>query len=128
MAEPLFRKVDCVSLPVGDLEAALSFYRDRLGHEVLWRSATAAGLQLPDSDAELVIHVEPRPPAAELLVDAVPDAVERFVAAGGKVVGGPFEIAIGLCAVVSDPWGNTLTLLDMSKGPLQVDGDGRVVS
>jgi predicted enzyme related to lactoylglutathione lyase len=113
---------------VADLEAGLAFYGRSLGHQIAWRSETAAGLRLLDTDAELVIHVEERPPAAELLVDAVPEAVERFVDAGGAVVAGPFEIAIGLCAVVRDPWGNTLTVLDMSKGPLQVDGDGRVVS
>ena len=30
----------------------------------------------------------------------------------------PFPIEIGLCAVVADPQGNALELLDMSKGPL----------
>jgi hypothetical protein len=34
------------------------------------------------------------------------------------VVVAPFEITIGRCAVVTDPFGNTLGLLDMTKGPL----------
>ena len=49
-----FRKVDCHSIPVADLDAALAFYRDGLGHELIWRDDSAAGLRLPDSDAELV--------------------------------------------------------------------------
>ena len=49
MNPSLIRKVDCVSLPVGDLEEALGFYRDRLGHALIWRSETAAGLRLPES-------------------------------------------------------------------------------
>jgi catechol 2,3-dioxygenase-like lactoylglutathione lyase family enzyme len=57
----LIRKVDCVCLPVGDLDEAVAFYRDRLGHQPLWSSDTAAGLRLPESDAELVVHTEPRP-------------------------------------------------------------------
>ena len=52
----LIRRADCVSLPVGDLDEALAFYRDRLGHELIWRSETAAGLRLPESEAELVLH------------------------------------------------------------------------
>ena len=45
----LFRKVDCHSIPVADLDAALAFYRDGLGHELIWRDDSAAGLRLPDS-------------------------------------------------------------------------------
>ena len=127
MTAPLIRKVDCVSLPVSDLAAALAFYRDHLGHPLVWRTPTAAGLRLPESDAELVLHTEPRPAAAELLVEAVPEAVSRFRNAGGTLVSGPFDIQIGKCAVVCDPWGNQLVLLDLSKGLLRTDADGNVL-
>jgi catechol 2,3-dioxygenase-like lactoylglutathione lyase family enzyme len=127
VTEELIRKIDCVSLPVPDLDEALSFYEGKLGHGLIWRSATAAGLRLPDTDAELVVHTEVRPQAAELLVPSVPNAVERFLSAGGALRSGPFEIAIGRCAVVADPWGNVLVLLDMSKGPLKTDPDGNVL-
>lgn len=53
LRSPLFRKVDCISLPVDDLEEALQFYQQALGHELIWRDDTAAGLRLPDSTAEL---------------------------------------------------------------------------
>jgi catechol 2,3-dioxygenase-like lactoylglutathione lyase family enzyme len=124
--EELIRKVDCVSLPVSDLDEALSFYQDKLGHQLIWRSGTAAGLRMPDTDAELVVHTEARPQTAELLVSSVASAVERFVSAGGTLQAGPFEIAIGQCAVLADPWGNILVLLDMSKGPLKTDSAGKV--
>jgi hypothetical protein len=42
--------------------------------------------------------------------------VERFCAAGGEVVSPSAEISIGRVAVVRDPFGNLLVLLDMSKG------------
>jgi lactoylglutathione lyase len=42
------------------------------------------------------------------------------------VLAGPFDIQIGLCAVVSDPWQNVLVILDASKGPLQLDETKRV--
>lgn len=128
MPAALFQKVDCLSLPVPDLDAALSFYGERLGHELIWRSATAAGLRLPDSNAELVLHTDERKMETDLAVDSVPEALERFRSAGGKLLAGPFEIAIGLCAVVADPWNNVLVILDTSKGTLRVDANKRVVS
>jgi lactoylglutathione lyase len=129
MPAPLIRKVDCVSLPVGDLTEALAFYRDRLGHQLIWRTRSAAGLRLAESDTELVLHNEQgRPPAAELLVDAVAEAVASFQQAGGSLIAGPFAIQIGMCAVVSDPWGNQLVLLDMSKGRLKTDENGNVIA
>jgi lactoylglutathione lyase len=39
-----------------------------------------------------------------------------FFGAGGEPVVAPFDIAIGRCARVRDPFGNELTLLDQSKG------------
>ena len=127
LAEPLIRKVDCLQIPVSDLEAALTFYRDKLGHPLLWRTETAAGLRMPESEAELVIQTERRELEANLLVASADEAVTRFVEAGGNVVVQPHDIRIGRCAVVRDPWGNHLVLLDMTKGPLATDVDGNVV-
>jgi predicted enzyme related to lactoylglutathione lyase len=36
-----------------------------------------------------------------------------------KVVVAPFEVRIGRCAVPVDPFGNSLNLIDMSKGPIE---------
>jgi len=127
MTTPLIKKVDCLSIPVPDLDAALAFYSARLGHELLWRSRTAAGLKLPDSNAELVLHTVDRPVETDLAVDSVPDALARFTAAGGRVLRGPFEIQIGRCAVVADPWDNVLVILDASKGTVRVDERKRVI-
>jgi lactoylglutathione lyase len=127
MTTPLFRRVDCLSIPVPDVDAALAFYSANLGHELIWRSNKAAGLRLPGSNAELVLHGADRPMETDLVVDSVPDALARFTSAGGKLLRGPFEIQIGLCAVVADPWDNVLVILDASKGTLQVDAKKRVV-
>ncbi len=56
--KPLIRKVDALEIPVPSLEEGLAFYRDRLGHELIWRTQTAAGLRLPDTDAELVLQTD----------------------------------------------------------------------
>jgi catechol 2,3-dioxygenase-like lactoylglutathione lyase family enzyme len=70
----LIRKVDCVRLFVPHLEAGLAFYRDRLGHELIWRTETAVGLRLPETDAELVLQTEDQRQEVDLLVDSADEA------------------------------------------------------
>ncbi len=127
MTGPVLRTVDAVTVRVPDLDRGLAFYRDALGHELRWRDDTqdSAGLALPDSGTELVLTTrfgyEPN-----WLVESVPDAVARFVEAGGTVIAEPVEIPVGRVAVVLDPFGNALVLLDLSKGTYSVDPCGRV--
>jgi catechol 2,3-dioxygenase-like lactoylglutathione lyase family enzyme len=126
MNEPLFRKIDCLMFNVKDLDAALSFYRDKLGLPLAWRTET--GLALRVGDSELVLDKgDPREPETDIMVASAEDAARRFVAAGGSIVAGPFDIKIGKCVVVADPWGNKLVLLDSTKGLLKTDKDGFVV-
>jgi len=126
LSQPLFRKLDNLLLRVADLDAAISFYRDRLGHRVLWRSDEAVGFALPDTDAELVVHLKIGP-ETDVLVEDADEAFASFLSAGGEAVEPPFDIAIGRCARVRDPFGNELTLLDQSKGRLATDREGRVI-
>jgi len=125
MTEPLFRKIDCVMLKAADLDAAVAFYGNALGHTLLWRTEVAAGFAMPQSDAELVVHRE-LDPQTDLLVNSADDAYRSLVAAGADTVMAPFDIAIGRCAVVRDPFGNVLTFLDQTKGKLKTDAQQRV--
>jgi predicted enzyme related to lactoylglutathione lyase len=122
----MFRKVDCIQIPVPDLDAALAFYRDRLGHTLTWRIETAAGLRMPETDAEIVLQTERPEPETDLLVESADDAARVFVEAGGSIVVPPFDIPVGRCVVVADPWGNRLVLLDLSKGVFVTEPDGSV--
>jgi len=47
--------VDAVTVPVPDLEQGLQFYRDQLGHELVWRNDAEGqvGLRLHESQTEL---------------------------------------------------------------------------
>ncbi len=126
MQKPLLKKIDCIRLHVPDLDAGLSFYRDFLGHALIWRTDRAAGLRMPGTDAEIVLQTEDEGQEVDFLVDSADESAERFVEAGGKIIAGPFEIQIGRCAVVQDPWGNPLVLLDRTKGRLATDAGGNV--
>ena len=125
MADALFSSVDCIQLPVDDLEAALEFYRDKLGHRLVWRTDSGAGLALGDGVTEIVLGQLGS--ETDIRVESAVEAADRFEAAGGTVIRAPFDIAIGKCVVVQDPWGNQLVLLDCSKGLLKTDEDGYVI-
>jgi predicted enzyme related to lactoylglutathione lyase len=126
-ADAVLRVVDAVTVPVPDLDQGLAFYRDGLGHELIWRNDEIgqAGLRLPDGQTEIVLSTD-LAYAPNWLVTSVPEAVARIRAAGGAVVVEPHAIAVGRLAVVTDPFGNALILLDLSHGRYAVDGSGQV--
>jgi predicted enzyme related to lactoylglutathione lyase len=126
-AGPLIRKIDAVTVPVPDLDAGLRFYAQGLGHPLRWRNdgIGQAGLGLPESDAEIVLTTDRRH-EPNWLVDSADAAAERVRAAGGRVLTEPFDIPVGRVAVVADPFGNVLVLLDLSKGRYTTDESGTV--
>jgi predicted enzyme related to lactoylglutathione lyase len=124
---PLFQKVDAVTIPVPSLDDGLEFYRDGLGHPLLWRNDAAgqAGLRLPASDTELVLSTE-QGYEPDWLVESVDEAVAAIRVAGGRLLAEPVHIPVGRAAVVVDPFGNTLVLLDLSTGRYVTDRAGNV--
>ncbi len=126
---PLLRAVDAVTIPVPDLDAGLRFYRDHLGHQLRWRNDKLgqAGLALPGSKTELVLTTE-LDYAPNWLVTSADQAALAVRDAGGRIITGPFDIPVGRVAVVTDPFGNTLVLLDLSKGHYVTDDAGNVTA
>jgi predicted enzyme related to lactoylglutathione lyase len=127
MTTPLLRTVDAVTFPVPDLDDGIAFYVDRLGHALLWRNNDigAAGIALPESSTEIVLttrhNYEPN-----WLVDSADGAAESVEAAGGRVLCPAVDIPVGRLAVVEDPFGNVLVLIDLSKGRYATDEHGNV--
>ena len=125
---PILRSIDAVTVPVPDLDQGLAYYRDQLGHEVIWRNDDLGqvGLRLPESAAELVLttrqNYEPN-----WLVSSVSQAVAAMVSGGGRVIVEERQIPVGRLAVVADPFGNALVLLDLSAGTYVTDQDRHVV-
>jgi hypothetical protein len=84
------------------------------------------GLGFPETDAEVVLHCNseiPSPVDVYYLVDDVVHSVGVLRQNGCTVIAEPFDIPIGKGAVVRDPFGTTLCMLDMSKGPRQPHAD-----
>ncbi len=123
--QPLFENIDCIHLRVPSLQASLDFYRDALGLKLLWQTATACGLGMKADITEIVLSTEDNL-MVDIRVDDVEKALPTFLEAGGKLEDGPFDIDIGKCAVVTDPWGNQYCLLDTTKGTYDTNLDGTV--
>ena len=123
----LFSKVDCFRLYVTDLDNGLEFYRDGLGLSVIWRTSTAIGLGMDNDITEIVIHTEREGQEVDLMVNSVEEAVKTIESIGGKIIEGPFDIRIGKCAVIEDPWSNKYVILDSTKGTFVTDCNGNVI-
>ena len=127
MTGGLLRKVDAVTFRVPDFDVGLRFYVDRLGHTLNWRNDEIgqAGLKLPGTDTEIVLTTE-HSYEPNWLVESADQAARLIVEEGGAVVVEPFDIPVGRLAVVSDPFGNVLVLLDLTVGRYTTDNTGAV--
>ena len=90
------------------------------------RYCGSSGTAPSESQAELVLSTNLEY-AVNWLVTSVSQAVEIIVAARGKMILGPTQIPVGRLAVVNDPFGNALVLLELSAGGYVTDVDGRVL-
>lgn len=122
----LLQYVDAVTVP--DLDAGMAFYCGVLGHDLIWRNEAVgqAGLRTPESETEIVLSTrqgyEP-----DWKVASAEAAAHIFGSHGGRVLVEPIDIPIGRLAVVEDPFGNRLVVLDSSKGTYDTDEAGTVV-
>jgi lactoylglutathione lyase len=115
----MLRKIDCVMVKVDDLEAAARYYSDVLGLHRLWSDAHSVAMGMPETDAEIVLHDDPDLPkdiGVHYLVDDVVTAAAELESKGCTIIVPPFDIVIGKCAVIQDPFGTVLPILDMTKG------------
>ena len=118
----VLRKIDCVMVKVQNLDAARRFYERVLGLTHLWSNTHSIALGMRDCDTEIVLHDDPQVPRecnVHYLVGDVREAAARLSSAGCSVMVAPFEVRMGMCAVLRDPFENLLNLIDMSKGAVE---------
>lgn len=125
----MLRKIDCVMIRVKDVEAATAYYTEVFGLRRTWWDDESAGLVFPESDAEIVLHRQSNIPSdveVHYLVDDVRTAAPALAARGCRVLVEPFDIAIGRCAVMEDPFGVRLCILDTTRGPRRGPWDSEI--
>ncbi len=123
----LFKYVDCIQFYVPNLQEGIDYYCKSLGLRIIWKSDSAVGLGMDESITEVVIQNERNEQEIDIKVDSVINAIVEIEKAGGKILYGPFDIKIGKCAVVKDPWNNKYVILDSTKGIFITDSDGNII-
>lgn len=122
---PVLKKVDAVLVSVPSIQEGLDFYREQLGMQTIWKKEDMAAVRLGESELVLSTKLDPE---TDFLVESVDHAVTVFKNTGGKIVAPPEDIPVGRVAVVEDPFGNKLTLVDLSKGVYKTDASANVTS
>jgi catechol 2,3-dioxygenase-like lactoylglutathione lyase family enzyme len=113
----MFRRVHRIILPVQALPGAVHYFRDVLGMKIVREDKASAIFLMADGVTELVLSTEPDQSAAEIcyLVDDVRDLYERREDLQLKFVQQPRETPHGVSAVIKDPFGNAMLILDHAR-------------
>jgi predicted enzyme related to lactoylglutathione lyase len=104
---------------VADVNAAAAYYAEVFGLRPSWSGDDSIGLLFPETDTEIVLHNDPNIPSpveVHYLVDDVVAVIDEYVAKGCEVLVAPFDITVGMCTVIKDPFGTRLCILDITKG------------
>lgn len=113
------KKIDAVLLRVKNLEKSAAFYVDVMGLKRGWNDTERQmiGLLFPGNDTELVLHCDENLPDPNISyqVDDVVKFVEEYKCRGYKVLVEPFDIRCGKCAILQDPEGHSVEVMDITK-------------
>jgi len=112
-------KIDSVMFFVADLEKTAEFYMNVLGLRRVWidKNRGMIGFVFPEGDSEIVIHNNSSlpNPSFSFLVKNVQTFCDEYREKGYTVVREPFEVRCGKFAVIADPDGNELPIIDLTK-------------
>lgn len=114
-----FLKIDSIMFYVSSLEKSAEFYSCVLGLRQVWADEEQGmiGFSFKRSDSEIVIHSDPDlpNPSFSFLVRNAEKFCDEFQKKGYRVVKEPFEVRCGKYAVLADPDGNELPIIDLTK-------------
>ena len=113
----MLRRIDRIVLRVSSLPAAVKFYRQTMGLQLIHESGHFATLRCPEEKTELVLHDDPDQPAEAVfwLVDNVREIYNRRAQLNLTFLSPPAQAARGYRAAVKDPFGTLLFLIDRSS-------------
>lgn len=112
-------KIDSIMIYVSSLESAAKFYEEALGLRRAWTDIEQGmiGFRLKEGDSEIVIHGDHnlRNPSFSFLVDNVERFCIDYLKKGHTVVKEPLDVRCGKYAILADPDGNELPIIDLTK-------------
>ena len=113
-----FLKVDNIMFYVKDLVKAENYYSKVLGLNKVWedKDRKMIGLQLAESDTEIVIHQDESLPKFDysFLVENVVEFCRSYQEQGHKVKQAPMKVRSGMYAIIEDEDGNNLPIIDLT--------------
>ncbi len=114
----MLRKIGRVIIHVDNIEVAASYYARVFGLQLCWRESGSTGLTFPEADIEIVLNNKPGIPSSVEVcyqVDNVIASVARAAAQGCHILVAPVNIPTGKYAVIADPFGTQLSLIDTTR-------------
>jgi catechol 2,3-dioxygenase-like lactoylglutathione lyase family enzyme len=112
-------KIDNIMYRVKDLKEGERFYTEVLGLKKVWEDTERKmiGFKLDQSDAEIVIHASPDLGDFEFsyLVENVEEFIKEREGQGLKLTFGPVDVRTGKYAVLEDPDGNQIPIIDLTS-------------
>jgi len=112
-------KIDNIMFFVKDLEKASKFYENVLGLKRVWtdKKNKMIGFVFDESDSEIVIHGDPEIPNPDFsfLVENVEQFCEEYRKKGYSLIREPFDVRCGKFAILADPDGNAIPIIDLMK-------------
>ena len=75
------------------------------------------GFAFDESDSEIVIHSDPKIPNPDFsfLVENVEQFCEEYRKKGYSLIREPFDVRCGKIAILADPDGNAIPIVDLTK-------------
>lgn len=112
-------KIDNIMFRVRDLKKSAKFYKEALGLKQVWhdRRNSMIGFVFPKSDSEIVIHTDrsiPNPDFSFLVKD-VEKFCKDYEKKGYRIFTKPFDVRCGKFAILKDPDGNNISVVDLTK-------------
>ena len=112
-------KIDSILFYVKNLDKSAEFYQNVLGMKKVWmdKKTKMIGFIFPQTDAEIVIHSDPAlpNPSFSFLVENVEEFCKYYHNEGYQILEGPFEVRTGKFAILADPDGNEIPIIDLTK-------------
>jgi len=112
-------KIDSIMFHVSNLHKSTEFYEDVLCLRRVWADdeRKMVGLVFPESDSEIVIHNDasmPNPSFNFLVADVEAFCLD-YEKRGYEVIQGPLDVRCGKYAILADPDGNRLPIIDLTR-------------
>jgi len=118
MAQEVLLKIDSIMYYVSDLQRSTIFYEDVLCLRRVWvdDERKMVGLVFPESDSEIVIHNDANMPSPSYSfpVADVEGFCLDYKKGGYKAVQEPIAVRCSKYAVLEDPDGNKLPIIDLT--------------